>query len=620
MTGHHMAGELPNPGVGGAPGSGPQDQQPAGAAPHGAPDPAAVADQATRLDGVPTPHQPPGAVPPQPTAGPAVPPAPPGINYQPTAAAFPAQSAPGAPVGPYDPQAAPAYGYPQAAPTPPPYGAPQGGYGQPAPAPGQGGYGAPQFGQPAGYGYPGPAGMPMPAPVKQRNSVLLFGSIAGGVLAVAIVIALIVLVTGSKPKPTPSASGGTVSGGTTTSGGTSGSGGTTGGTTGSTGGTTTEAGKLNPTWTAKPSASGSDARTIGEWANDKLVVRGDAASLTAYNLSDGQVAWTLKPPSGTKSFCSMTADTNSKNIGGISFNLGDDDCAAVGAVDASTGKLLFQVGSPLKSKSYSTRLSITDTSLTAASSGLLAGFNLTDGTSLWSYHDRSDYCNDYADTAGSVVVVSDFCAGATPERQLTVLDAATGKSSTSYTLKGDMESLAGIVATKPLVLQMSSGTDSDYLVGFDASNNPMAKVPLKVTGSDKLRLSAATDPIAKDTVIGNTLYVEVQKNSKTAIQAIDLTAGTTLWTAEGPKGGLRLSTSHKNGLAVVVAIGDYGQEAKVGTLAAADGSFTVLNTFTAKNMDILPFEESQILVADDGRVLTIQSMPSDSAVTLYTKK
>lgn len=370
-------------------------------------DAAAVADQMTQLDGAPVPAQaPPAAVPPQPMGAPGGVPGSVGdVSYQPTAAAFPAQSPtppPGAPVGPYDPQGG-AYGYPQTAPQQPPappgppaFGAQQGGYAHPTPP----AFGAQQtgYGQQAaqGYGFPGPTVQIAPVPAKQRNPVMVFGAIAGTVLSIAIVIGLVVLFSGNSPVHNTS-------------------GGSTAGSTGGGGGGGTDAGKLTVAWTVpKVDGSASDQRTIGQWTTDKLLVRGDATGLAGYNLSDGKVAWTLKVPDGAKSFCSMSKDVNKNNIGGVSFNLGDDDCAAVGAIDATTGRLIYKVGSPLSSKSFQTQVTVTDTTLAAASGSLLAGFNLTDGTSLWSYKDRAQYCTDNADAAGAVVAISDDCAGASP--------------------------------------------------------------------------------------------------------------------------------------------------------------------------------------------------------------
>ncbi|WP_329579902.1 outer membrane protein assembly factor BamB family protein [Kitasatospora sp. NBC_01250] len=578
-------------------------------------DPAAVADQMTQLGGAPVPAQaPPGApaVPPQPAGAPggapgAAPGAAANLSYQPTAAAFPAQPGatppPGAPVGPYDPRGGSSYGYPQTAPQQPPappvFGAQQGGYAQPAP-PVQPVFGAQQggYGQQGatGYGFPGPAVQVGPAPTKQRNPVMVFGAIAGTVLSIAIVIGLVVLFGGNKP--THNTSGGTTGGG--------GGGG--------------DAGKLAVSWTVpKVDGSASDQRTIGLWTTDKLLVRGDATGLTGYNLSDGKVAWTLKVPDGTKSFCSMSKSVNKNNIGGVSFNLGDDDCAAVGAIDATTGRLIYKVGSPLSSKSFQTQVTVTDTTLAAASGSLLAGFNLTDGSSVWHYNDRAKYCSDNADAAGAVIAVSDDCAEASPEQQLTLLDANTGKTTETFNL-GSGERLTNIVSASPLVVQISSGYDNDYFVGVDSSGNPEAKIPLKVTGQDRLQLSAASDPMTKSLVIGNNLYVEVDQSGKTAIRAIDLVGGKTLWTVDGgAENGLRLVDNPSTPTAVTMD--GFGKSGRVVSLSPVDGSVTQLAAFSSKAnaSSFMPFQGAEVFYLSDGRVLNIPQLPMENTATMYSK-
>ncbi|GAA1958578.1 PQQ-binding-like beta-propeller repeat protein [Kitasatospora viridis] len=559
-------------------------------------------DQRTQLDGasVPPPAQPP--------AGGA------DINYQPTATAFPAQAgggadtpAPGAPVGPYDPQAAAGYGYPQpgpAQPAPPQsgYGAPQAGYGQPAPGPNYA-YPQPPQQQPQPNYYPGPPTQP---PVKQRNPVMVFGAIAGSVLAIGIVIGLIVLF---QPNHNPGSTAGSTSG-------------TAGGP-----GTTTNApvaNALNATWTApKPTDGGADHRLLGVWTTGKLVIRGDAEALTAYNQSDGQVAWTLPSPSGTKAFCSMSRDANSNNIGAVSFNLGDDDCSAVGAVDATTGKLIFKVGQPQgQSKSFDTQVTVTDTSIAAASGSLLAGFSITDGHQLWSYQPRGQFCNDSADAAGGLVVVSDFCADSSPTQVMQVLNADTGKSTASITLSTENDRISQIVSVKPLVVQVSSDSDSDYLLQIDNSGNAGNKIPLKVTGQDKLQLSSASAAEAKDVVIGNTLYVQVEQNSKPAVEALDLGTGKALWTSDGGAAqGLRLVDKSSVSSPAVIAIDGYDKGARLGNLSTTDGSFTPIASFNKKDLGFMSFSDTEVLMSNDTKsVLAVQGLPIENTVQMFNRK
>jgi outer membrane protein assembly factor BamB len=532
------------------------------------------------------------------------------VSYQPTAPAFPAQPAPqpaapgapapqaGAPVGPYDPQG-PGYGYPQ------PVQSAQPGYPTPQPQPGYPGYATPQPGyqQPGAtpnYAYPGAPGVP--TATKQRNPVMMFGAIAGTVLAIGIVIGLIVLFSG--PSPQPSSSGNP-----------------TGGPTGSS--TSIPSGAMATLWTApKSGASGGDNRMIGYWTTSKVIVRGEASALTAYNISDGKVAWTLPAPSGTKAFCSMSAHTNSAGLGAVSFNLGDDDCSAIGAVDAATGTLKFKVGSAGTTKSYNTPLTITDNTIAAASGSVMGGYDVNNGHQSWTYKARGTYCTGNTDAAGTVVVVSDYCADIDPKQELQVLDADSGQVRYSVPLPSENDRLSQIVATTDsmLLVQISSDSDGDYLLGLDTSGKQVAKVPLKLTGEDKMRPSAATAPETKDVVIGTTLYLEVDQNNKTAIRAIDLTSGKVLWTSDGGAAqGLRLIDDITGDGPKVIAINGFDKATQVGALSASDGSFQASASLPQKQTDIMTFSDSEALLGKDGRLLVLDGLAIDHSAVMYGK-
>ncbi|PYC74013.1 hypothetical protein C7C46_24705 [Streptomyces tateyamensis] len=564
----------------------------------------------TQLDGAAVPGQGPqpgGPVGAPQQAGPAP------AAYQPTAPAFPAQQAapaPGAQFGPYDQQGGAGYGYPQAPQQPygQPAAPPQAGFGQPQAQPqfGQASYGQP-YGRPTappqaglGYGYPAQTGAPVTvgptAPAKQRNPIFVFGAIAGTVLTIGIVIGLVVLFNGPAPHHN------STTGGPDTN--------------------TSASGKLGVGWTVpKATGNASDHSTLGEWTTDKLLVRGDATGLTAYNLSDGKQAWTLPAPSGTKAFCSMSPGLNKNNVGGVSFNLGDDDCAGIGGVDATTGKLLFKTGQPLDRKSFDTQVTVSDTTVAAASSALLAGVNISDGKTAWSFKDRGQYCNESAVAGASLVVVSDYCSDGSPKQQLQVLGSGDGKQLGSFTLSGENERVEAIVATKPVVLQISAGSDNDYLQVLDSNFSPTTKIPLKVTGEDKLRPTPYGAPLAKSLVIGNNLYIEVNEGSKTGLRAIDLGSGKTLWTKDaGAEEGVRLVDHTGTDGPTVIAMHGYNKAAQLGTLSATDGSFSPLLSFATKD-SFLSFQDEQVLFdSQDNQVLTLPQLPMDSTLTLYTKQ
>ncbi|MFI6445156.1 PQQ-binding-like beta-propeller repeat protein [Kitasatospora sp. NPDC050543] len=606
MTGHQMAGDNPTAGADDASGGGQEYRGVSLGRKPGGVDPAAVADQMTQLDGAPVvpaqmtqldgaPVVPAQAAPPAPAAPPASTPAPGGeYAYQPTAAAFPAQSAPpaqppvppaqGAPVGPFDPSA---QAYPTQA--PPPAGGTYGG-GYPAQAPG---YGYPQ--QP-GFDYPGPA----VTPPKQRNPVLLFGGIIGGVLAIAIVIGLVVLFKGDPNKP--------------------------GGSTGGSGNTVANApaGSMAVTWNAPKAAGNDSTRLIGVWATDKYVVRGDKAGIRAYNLSDGQEAWSLLPPTGAKEFCTMSVAPNKNNIGAISLNVGDGDCATVAALDSATGKLLWKAGKPGEHKSFDPTLSVTDKVVSVGSSTQIGALNISDGSVAWEYKPRDKSCTLYGKAAGHVVVVSDRCYNdSTPKQQLQVMAADTGKSQGGYTLETNLDGVDGVISADPLVLDMSGGSGSDgYVLSFDStSGKALPKLPVKQPGADSLRFSDATEPFTRNTVVGTTLYVETRQDSKQSIAAFDLAQGKKLWETNGSADqGLRLVSGVDDDKVRAIAMNGYGKAPTLVRLSPTDGAVTQIAPISLPKASMLSFSDTEIIADGSDWMLAVPENPMDSPLTKLVKK
>ncbi|MFF8773149.1 PQQ-binding-like beta-propeller repeat protein [Kitasatospora sp. NPDC015120] len=589
-------------------------------------DPAAVADQQTQLDGAAVPGQ---AAPPAPAAPPAAPPAPPaaaagGYAYAPTAPAFPAQGpAPAPPVGPYDP-----------APGQPQFGAPAAGqqpYGYAAPPPADGGapgYGYPQQG---GYGYPG---APVPAPPKQRNPVMVWGGIIGGVLAIAIVAALVVLFTDDKKKDDPpAASGGTTGGQVTGGGGTSpdvspsqGSTPTAGGTAGGTGGGGGgKAGAYNLAWAAdKPSSSVSGTtRLLAIWGAEKVAVRADTTGIRAVNTSDGKEAWTIPVPSGAKEFCTASYNANSKHVAAISLNTGDSDCSTIAAVDLTTGKLSWsaKVG---QNKMVSPTLSITD-KVIGIGSNTAAAVNVADGSAVWAFQPREKDCSVYGTAAGSQIVVTDRCYGlnTTVKSQLVILETETGKvaSPAPITLSGSIERVDKVLSDQPLVLSMSSGANGDYVLPFDKTNKPGTQMPVKEPGYDSLRLSGLADAFTQSVVSGTTLYVQTNP-TKPAINAYDLTTGKRLWSTDGKaKDGLRLvSGTDKDGKVRAILDMGYGNDAKLVTLAPADGAVTELGNLTVNSTFSIGLSGNEFVLNSDGALYGFSRGTFDSPVFKYVKK
>lgn len=596
-----MAGDQPTPGAGDAPGSGPQDNRGVSfGRQHGGVDPAAVADQMTQLDGAAVPGQ---AAPGQPPASPAQPPAPPAqppaggeyTPYAPTATAFPSQAPPppaGAPVGPYDPM--------------------PGGYGAPdAGQQGYGAYGYPQ--QQPGYGYPG---APVPPAPKQRNPVMLWGGIIGGVLAIAIVIGLVVLFQGKKDdNSTDNAS----TGGTTTSGGTSG-GPVTSPTNDTKGGT---GASYNIAWNAaKAPNSDSSSQMLALWGTDKVVVRVESTGIRAYNLTDGKDAWTIPVPSGGKEFCAASYGTNAKNLGAIAVNTGDYDCSTVGVVDVAQGKITWTVKANAERLSSPT-LSITD-KVVAFAGNAVGGLNVDNGSPVWAYQPRAKICSVSARAAGANIAISDRCYDDSVQKSvLQVVNSENGSAvGGQIPLTGSIERVDKVIQEQPLVLLMASGPNGDYILPFDKDFKPGNQMSTKEPGSDSLRLSGRSDAFTQNVVSGTTMYVQVG-GGKSGINAYDLTTGKRLWstTSSGSTNDMRLvAGTDKQGKVRAVVSQGYNKPAKLVTLSPTDGSTTDLGTMAMGNGLDIGMSMAEYVIGDDGgSVYAFRRYSSDSPVTKWKK-
>lgn len=568
------------PGAGETPGSGPQDNRGVsfGRPPGGGVDPAAVANQMTQLDGsaVPGPAAPAGPPPAQPPAQPPAPPAQPPVGspeyaaYAPTATGFPTQAPPppgAAPVGPYDP-------------VPGAYGAPDAG--QPYNA---GGYGYPQ--QQPGYGYP-----VAPVAPKQRNPVMLWGGIIGGVLAISIVVALVVLLKDPKhetdPTPGPVAgdSGGTGDGGTSDS-----------PTPGTKGGT------FNVAWSApKPAGADSSTQLLGIWGTDKLAVRVDGSGIKAYNLTDGKEAWTIPVPAGTKELCTASYGANSKGVAAVSFNTGDSDCSTVGAVDLAQGKLLWSV-KVTSDRLSSPTLGVTD-NVVSVGGNAVGALNIATGQPAWQFQPRDKDCVLRGRAAGAQIAVSDRCYGTSgPKSQLVIVNADTGKpASAPVTLTGNIEQVDSVVQDKPLVLLMSNGPQGDYVLPFDKDNKPGTQMSVKEPGSDSLRLSGQDEAVTRNVVSGTTLYAQVS-GTKPGINAYDLTTGKRLWSANSGSASndMRLvSGTDKDGKVRAVVDQGYNKPARLVTLSPTDGSMADIGTMTMPSSMNIGSSSAEYLISEDG--------------------
>ncbi|MBD0689784.1 PQQ-binding-like beta-propeller repeat protein [Streptomyces sp. CBMA123] len=520
--------------------------------------------------------------------------------YAPTAPGIPAQAPPppaGAPIGPYDPVNGGGYPAPDAA-----QGYATGGY---------------DYQQQGGYTYPG---APVPVAPKQRNPVMLWGGIIGGVLAIAIVIGLVVLLKPNDPKPDPGPGPGPVA----NSGGSSSVAGTDGGN--SVSPAPDSKATFNVAWNA-PSPANTDAtnQLLGIWGTDKYAVRVDGDGVKAYNLTDGKPAWNIPVPSGSKEVCSASYTSNSKNIAAVAFNTGDYDCSTVGAIDLTQGKLLWTVKATADRLSQPT-LSVTD-NVVVVGGNAVAGLSVATGQQAWQYQPRDKDCTMRARAAGNQIAISDRCYMTSgPKSQLVIVNADSGKpASTPITLTGTIEQVDSVIQDKPLVLLITNGPNGDYILPFDKDNKPGNQMSVKEPGSDSLRLSGQDTAFTRNVVSGSTLYVQVNP-TKPAINAYDLNTGKRLWAASpGDSSGsdIRLVTgTDKDGKIRAVVSQGYDKPSRLVTLSPTDGSMTDIGTMANANGKFdISASTSVYFVSDDGNAVYAfrRYTSSDGPLTKWRK-
>ncbi|MFD0349517.1 PQQ-binding-like beta-propeller repeat protein [Kitasatospora aburaviensis] len=376
----------------------------------------------------------------------------------------------------------------------------------------------------------------------------------------------------------------------------------------------------------KPTAAASGSQLLGIWGADKTVVRADSYGIRGLNAADGKELWSIAPPSGSKEFCAASYGVNSKHIAAVALNTGDSDCSTVGAIDVSTGKLLWTVKASQERMSYPT-LTVTDKVIGIGASGVVGAVNVADGSPAWQFQPREKDCSVYGKAAGNQIAVSDRCYGlnTTTKSQLVVVDADTGKTASGapITLTGSIERVDKVISDQPLVLLVTNGPNGDYILPFDKSTKPMTPMSVKEPGADSLRLSGQSDAFTQNVVSGNTLYVQVNP-SKPAVNAYDLTTGKRLWSSNGGNDDdIRLvSGTDKDGKVRAVVDMGYNKDAKLVTLSPTDGKPTDLGTITSqKSTDFISITSTEYVLQSDGSLYGFsRSSGSDSPVLKYAKK
>ncbi|MFI8435140.1 PQQ-binding-like beta-propeller repeat protein [Streptomyces sp. NPDC079020] len=475
----------------------------------------------------------PGAPQTPPPGGYGSPPAPPAGGYG-------APAAP--PAGGYVPPPAPqpngyGYGYPQA---------PQGGYGYPqGPAAGQPGA---QQGAPQGYGYPTQPMQPQYPDPQQGGGGKKFSTQMQIIVAAAVAVVLII-----GGGIIYSAGGDDDKGGGTEAASEGATGGESKGGEGADGGLGGGSEKAPANTKSKvafqlPQPKVTDVTTVsGSWLTDKAYVKTGVNEIVAYDLTKGTKLWAI-PLTGQ--LCAASRHMSKDYKTAIAFEPAKrtakdkyQNCSQVGALDLSTGKLLWS-----KSVTAATsgdkpirfdEVTLSGTTIAAGGTSGGAAFNLTTGAELWKPKAGTDGCYDRGYGGGDALAVVRKC-GSYDEPQLTIqaLNPATGAPISSYKMPAGVE-YASIVSTKPLVVAADVGDtagDGSGISDFFSIDAATGKLLVRISAdADKYAARCGSTEVetCQHVVVGNNrLYVPTEEHEgggdygdTNEIVAFDLTTG-----------------------------------------------------------------------------------------------
>lgn len=328
-------------------------------------------------------------------------------------------------------------------------------------------------------------------------------------------------------------------------------------------------------WSAP--ASGDAATVVGSWlVNKKMIVRGDAGALKAYDVETGKQRWTYPVPQGA-SICEMSQLTI-QGIGVVQYGAAGN-CNTIAAVDTYSGKtvwtqtLAVAPGSapgtiPMMAMGGDVVAGQTGTSVTVWGAG--------DGKQFWTSDlaKSKPACkpDQLAVKAAYIALVEDCGAGPVAVRK----DATTGADLWRTPLPPD--GLAGaqitlVEAALPTIVHVESQTIDRYYT-FDAQGKAKATVP--GTGDfGKLNLNVGPQgrqqPLPE--VVGSTLLAPTaDKDATTALVAIDLSSGRNLWQIPPAATGPVVVAGMDSDKVTVFEAGAAGSAPRLITFAVKDGA------------------------------------------------
>ena len=375
--------------------------------------------------------------------------------------------------------------------------------------------------------------------------------------------------------------------------------------------------QLTPAWSV-PADSGGDATTIGGWVTSKYAIRVDQDTVLAYSLATGKQAWQAAiPGSGNEHPCAMSPTLSANGTGTVGFGTTGAECNQLVGLDTATGKTLWTVSLTNNRTGLGTMAQtyIQGSVATLISPTVITGLNVSTGKTVWTYHQRGQFCDVYPTGATGAVLVSDFCAGTSPNYTLSELDPLTGKVEWSKAESGDVD-FADVFTGDPVSATLEAGADAKpYVYDSHGDATPIA-VPSKAANDP-----APFDDSAPAQVVGHDLVFEGyqqaggQNSTGGPIQAFDAATGEPAWTYSGQGGfGALLLAPTGNGTLYALSTGAIGGTPQLVRLDPATGKATVVGALPGDGQWNLDFD--RLYLAPGGDLVELGSM-TDPDVALF---
>lgn len=408
------------------------------------------------------------------------------------------------------PDQQPQYGYPQQQPGQPQYGYPQQQPGQPQ-------YGYPQQpGQPGAPGQPGPGGPGGGKKISTQTQIII-----AAVVAVVLIVAGGVYVASgddSKDKDNQAKTSDSKDGGKNEK---------------SLGGGTEKAPANTKSKVAfqLPQPKVGDITDVsGSWITDKAYVKTGVNKIVGYEPDSGKPLWTLTLPGQV---CAASRHVSEDNKTAVAFGATKPtakekyvNCTEVGAIDLTTGKLLWQKsvtgGNAGDDKARFEEVTLSGTTVAAGGTDGGAAWSLADGKNLWEPDTNAEGCYDKGYGGGPALVAVRKCGSYdNPTVQIQNVNPADGAPISTFKMPAGVE-YAAIVSTNPLVVAADVGDTagdgssiSDFFSIDGKTGDLRAKIPVDAEKYAGRCASTDVEQCGKLAVGNDRIYVPTEEHEGT---------------------------------------------------------------------------------------------------------